>query len=830
MPKLSEYPELTSLTGPELIPLLSTGNKLVTFGNFASSLIATESLLQNVVTSGRKGIFTGATELTDSFCATLFNAKAFGAVGNGTADDEPSLTDALTAIPANAVWSDPRAVEGGLLYLPQGKYKINTKLTIGNGLGNGKRQYVHIKGAGMGRTIIYSDTLAEMISCDTSCENLEISDLSIICYASFTGAGTLQKVLSIANCVSLKLNRVHIYVRTPGANNPDCVLIHTNNCYYSSIVDCVTTTFVSSVAERHNVNLAAMSVSKLGGTHIRSYQDNALTIMNHNFINPFRGLHAIDNDTGLVVTDSWIESYTQGFLLEKCVGCTFKNIRFETHPESYLQYEGDGLQYSVLCDEYSRRNVFTGSNYEVQSDVSNFGFLDYNGSNTFDFNNAPKPQAGKPLLRNGDFALGYYTSASLLYLPGFTVNGAPVMANELVDLPPEAGLTRAISLTCSSNTQGIRAAFQMDPERIPGISFKYWAKRKSGNYSLRPMLYDQGAANYIQTNMLVGRGAVMTYGKTGLPITGTPTWAASNLTIVAAVKHFLRVGQRVTLSAGFTNSGTALANTTYTVASITNAYTFVLGSVPDPGTITAVGTWARVGFEDVLDPTKWQLFTGHYTMRRGIVAVDLSGANAVITTDTNHNVIAGATFKIFGSSNANFNVNTHVAISVTATTITFAKPAGTLSQTGHGTSLGTAFYGWVGAYGTGRFIIGSDYGVGATTGEHLLAGVVLAPTDRSGEITNNYLPGVVKLVAQVTYDPGSINANSTIATPKTVTVTGAAVGDAVSVGFSQANNAILWSAQVTSADTVTVQMYNTSGSAVDMASGLLTVTVEHVSP
>lgn len=72
----------------------------------------------------------------------------------------------------------------------------------------------------------------------------------------------------------------------------------------------------------------------------------------------------------------------------------------------------------------------------------------------------------------------------------------------------------------------------------------------------------------------------------------------------------------------------------------------------------------------------------------------------------------------------------------------------------------------------------------------------------------------------VTWDPASI-ADGAI-TSTTVTVTGAAVGDTVSVGFSVAvpAGAVLAGA-VTSANTVTATIFNKTGSPLDLGSGTL---------
>lgn len=79
--------------------------------------------------------------------------------------------------------------------------------------------------------------------------------------------------------------------------------------------------------------------------------------------------------------------------------------------------------------------------------------------------------------------------------------------------------------------------------------------------------------------------------------------------------------------------------------------------------------------------------------------------------------------------------------------------------------------------------------------------------------------------ASVTYDPPSLaaagTAGDTFAT--TVTLPGAAIGDTVVAAFNRYNLAVKLYAVVSAANTVTVEFKNTSTSAVDLASGTLTV-------
>ena len=76
------------------------------------------------------------------------------------------------------------------------------------------------------------------------------------------------------------------------------------------------------------------------------------------------------------------------------------------------------------------------------------------------------------------------------------------------------------------------------------------------------------------------------------------------------------------------------------------------------------------------------------------------------------------------------------------------------------------------------------------------------------------------LSAATTWDPVSISNNTSTST--TVTVTGAHIGDTVTVGFSAAVPAdALLVGSVTATNTVTVTLFNNTGSALDLVSGTL---------
>jgi len=87
----------------------------------------------------------------------------------------------------------------------------------------------------------------------------------------------------------------------------------------------------------------------------------------------------------------------------------------------------------------------------------------------------------------------------------------------------------------------------------------------------------------------------------------------------------------------------------------------------------------------------------------------------------------------------------------------------------------------------------------------------------------NLTGGAAYLTGSKTYDPP--NVASLNATTTTVTVTGAALGDTAIASFSLSTAAFVVTAQVTSANTVTVAFLNITGAAVDLASGTLKVNV-----
>lgn len=83
--------------------------------------------------------------------------------------------------------------------------------------------------------------------------------------------------------------------------------------------------------------------------------------------------------------------------------------------------------------------------------------------------------------------------------------------------------------------------------------------------------------------------------------------------------------------------------------------------------------------------------------------------------------------------------------------------------------------------------------------------------------------GVGQAATTTTWDPGSIASGSEEV--KEVTVSGAALGDFVLVSFSLDVADLTLTAQVTAANTVTAQLSNNTGAAVNLGSGTLKVLV-----
>jgi len=178
----------------------------------------------------------------------------------------------------------------------------------------------------------------------------------------------------------VQLENVKLYVRYPGVGNTDARCLSMIRNYYSGTKNCHTYMHSTTSSEIHNVSFAA-NATKYGGTHMYVEDNNALWIRDHRWENAYRGMHMVNED-GALISGGDMEQFVQGFKLDNCEFCNF-NLRFETHAEDIYQYEGDGTQYAVLCDETSEYNRFEGAAWITQSNFSDFGYIDKNGSNVF---------------------------------------------------------------------------------------------------------------------------------------------------------------------------------------------------------------------------------------------------------------------------------------------------------------------------------------------------------------------------------------------------------------------------------------------------------------
>lgn len=108
--------------------------QLVGGPSFSASIPAGNSA--NAAILGNLAAFTGA-----GAGPHLINVAAFGAVGNGTADDTTAISDALAAVPAN----------GAIVHFPAGQYKVTSTLnptwnTLLQGHGLGSQILSHVTG------------------------------------------------------------------------------------------------------------------------------------------------------------------------------------------------------------------------------------------------------------------------------------------------------------------------------------------------------------------------------------------------------------------------------------------------------------------------------------------------------------------------------------------------------------------------------------------------------------------------------------------------------------------------------------------------------------
>lgn len=774
-----------------------------------------------------------------------YNVKTAGATGLGLVSDSDAIATRLDDIPLNIQYANGRYSEGGILYFPGGGYRMDSLLDLSSGqTSSGRRMNVTLQGDGAGATVLFTDLLTNLMLANTAVDNLTFRDLTIYCGTQFTGLGTLEKLIDLFGCTRVLFERVEIRVTKSVARNTDCVLLNLDQCWESSFINSMFSTNINASTEYHNVTGAA-NTGVFGGTHIRSRDTNSFKWFGCRSEFAYRAVHLV-NDEGAAIIGGHLGACTQGFLFDGSSGCEITEVRSEVHPEDpvYGQYDGPDKHFIVAFDETSRYNkVRGGFAWMLKSKLPEYGYIDKNGTNMIELTNAVTKSGSMPLNRNGNFAMGPYTDTTVK-IPGWTLFNGSTLTEELTDLPPEHGITRALRIATTANGSGVSTkAFTIDSKRVSTLLWKTWLKRAAGDHVQKLVLTRVASGNPVTADLIPAmRGyPEITAGKTGLVISGTPTWAGGELTIASRTKHFLKVNQMTTL-AGFSVTAGTDPDGSHLVTAIVDDYIFKI-STADPGTIVTVGTYARTGRDDITDPDEWAEHKGVIEVRQFITGWQTSGANVIFTCSWAHMVENSVTdsIQLWGFADPLWNA-THTIVSsggVGSVTFTIARPVGAADpiDVSSGNSAwrvdgsawtGTAFYGWAGMTGSYVMEFRSVFTTGVhTSAENLVSGFVLQPMSGSLAIQDSYLPGVETFVGKKTYDWPNCVAGGTQST--TVTVPGAAVGDSVTFGLSVDDVGLQKSAAVLSTGVATCVIRNPTGADINLAAGcVITATVMHV--
>jgi Pectate lyase superfamily protein len=118
----------------------------------------------------------------------VINVKDYGAVGDGATDDTAAIVAAINAATGGAPGAAPSPQRAALkpVYLPRGEYRITSQIKVLSVLnfvmfGDGSRQTSISVGASMTDALLFD-----------GCPGLHLSDLRIIGYGGFTGAGAVS--------------------------------------------------------------------------------------------------------------------------------------------------------------------------------------------------------------------------------------------------------------------------------------------------------------------------------------------------------------------------------------------------------------------------------------------------------------------------------------------------------------------------------------------------------------------------------------------------------------------------------------------------------------
>jgi hypothetical protein len=122
----------------------------------------------------------------------VFNVKAWGAAGDGSADDQPEIQAAIDNLPSG----------GGIVFFPPGTYRINNPITIGNGTASlmSAKNGVWLMGSGGGNaadhtrgytTLVWGGTgTGPMIQVVGPIVGVRITDMVLNCDGPGTDANT----------------------------------------------------------------------------------------------------------------------------------------------------------------------------------------------------------------------------------------------------------------------------------------------------------------------------------------------------------------------------------------------------------------------------------------------------------------------------------------------------------------------------------------------------------------------------------------------------------------------------------------------------------------
>ncbi|MBI4243693.1 MAG: right-handed parallel beta-helix repeat-containing protein [Planctomycetes bacterium] len=241
------------------------------------------------------------------------DVRAFGAVGDGEADDTLAIQGAINALPS----------AGGILFIPTGIYKITSELYIV------EKRAIIIRGEGANETIQYPP----MITAEGSIlkwagmgggvallklvgvENLEISDLSLdgegIAYSL-----AIQVLNGAIDTSSILFRRMAICYFTTGIQL---------SSYNASNVD---TSVIDDVTFRSNTTGISFNASQAVGW----------TIRNCHFLNNATGIHLVNQDpldSGggfFLENSSFSDSGTSINLASVSDGIEIRNCTFECGP------------------------------------------------------------------------------------------------------------------------------------------------------------------------------------------------------------------------------------------------------------------------------------------------------------------------------------------------------------------------------------------------------------------------------------------------------------------------------------------------------------------